>query len=72
MVVTAHECGVLEVFDAITLRFVGGEVVQESKDLFSVLLGVTTLILNKYQQSSNSSVLAFEFKVSRTTQSAYC
>jgi hypothetical protein len=35
-------------------------------------LTVTTLILNKYQQSSNSSVQAFEFKVSRTTQNAYC
>jgi hypothetical protein len=33
---------------------------------------VTTLILDKYWQSSNSSVQAFEFKVSKTTQNAYC
>jgi hypothetical protein len=33
---------------------------------------VTTLILNEYRQSSNSSVQAFEFLVSRTTQNAYC
>jgi hypothetical protein len=33
---------------------------------------VTTLILNEYRQSSNSSVQAFEFLVSGTTQNAYC
>jgi hypothetical protein len=33
--------------------------------LYDNVLIVTTLILNKYQQSSNSSVLTFKFKVQR-------
>jgi hypothetical protein len=33
---------------------------------------VTTLILNEYRQSSNSSVLGFQVQGSETTQSAYC
>jgi hypothetical protein len=33
---------------------------------------VTTLILNEYQQSSNSSVSSFQVQDSKTTQNAYC
>jgi hypothetical protein len=33
---------------------------------------VTTLILNKYHQSSNSSVSGFQVQDSMTTQNAYC
>jgi hypothetical protein len=33
---------------------------------------VTTLILNEYQQSSNSSVSSFQVKDSKMTQNAYC
>jgi hypothetical protein len=33
---------------------------------------VTTLILNEYQQSSNSSVPVLKFQCSKTTQNAYC
>jgi hypothetical protein len=33
---------------------------------------VTTLILNEYRQSSNSSVSSFQVQDSKMTQNAYC
>jgi hypothetical protein len=38
----------------------------------AVVVFVTTLILNEYRQSSNSSVSSFQVQDSKTTQNAYC
>jgi hypothetical protein len=41
------------------------EVQDETMDIDTLAEVVTTLILNEYQQSSNSSVLVFKFEVQR-------
>jgi hypothetical protein len=44
----------------------------QNQMMMVMIVCVTTLILNEYRQSSNSSVSSFQVQDSKMTQNAYC